>query len=168
MNIPEHSLTGFIDHLLSVSPANGQEQLFVYFQSNTFQLVLIRNQALCYCNSFNYRSPEDFMYYLLFACKQLHIDPELIGVILMGEIVRDSVIYQLLTKYIRNIEFAKPFEAIQFDADYPMPHYFFITYFAFSPCALSAVHLEADDSIHPTIYQRVQLPTSRKPDCSIF
>ena len=126
---PRHSLTGFIDHLLSVSPANGQDRLFVYFQSNTFQLVLIRNQTLCYCNSFNYRSPEDFMYYLLFACKQLHIDPELIAVTLMGEIVRDSVIYQLLIKYIRNIEFAKPFEAIQFDADYPMPHYFFYNLF---------------------------------------
>lgn len=126
---PRHALTAFIDHLLLSGQVNDPQQLFVYFQSNTFQLVLVHHQTLHYCNSFNYRSPEDFMYFLLFACKQLHIDPELIPITLMGEIVRESVIFQLLTKYVRTIEFAKPYNAIQFDPDYPMPHYFFYNLF---------------------------------------
>lgn len=126
---PKHALTGLIDHLLISSTPEAEDRLYVYFQSDSFQLIWIRKQALHFCNTFSYRSPEDLMYYLLFTCKQLRLDPELVQVILMGEIVRDSIIYNLMIKYLRNIEFVKPCNRLVFDSGYPLPHYFFYNLF---------------------------------------
>ncbi|MEO6168328.1 MAG: DUF3822 family protein [Chitinophagales bacterium] len=126
---PVHALTGFINYLLAIAGPDGKEHLFVYVQSTSFQLIFIRNKSLLFCNSFGYQSPEDFMYHLLFACKQLRIDPELIPLTLMGEVMRDSTLFLLLVKYIRRVEFSKPHNALRFSDDYPLPPHFFFNLF---------------------------------------
>lgn len=128
-NSVSHSLSGLINHLLSISQSAESETLYVYVQASCFQVILIRDRKLHFCNSFNYQSPEDFLYHLLFACKQLRLDPELVSLTIMGEVMRDSVLFQLLIKYIRHVQFARTFEALRFNSDYPMPAHFFFHLF---------------------------------------
>lgn len=126
---PRHALTGYINYLLANASAATKENLWVYVQSTSFQVVFIRDKSLRFCNSFNYQSPEDFMYHLLFVCKQLRLDPELVPLTLMGEVMRDSALFQLLAKYIRYVEFSKPHTGFHFESDYPLPPHFFFNLF---------------------------------------
>lgn len=124
-----HSLSGLINQLLALNQTNETENLYVYVQASSFQLILVRDRKLHFCNSFNYQSPEDFLYHLLFACTQLRLDPELVPLTIMGEVMRESALYQLLIKYIRHVEFARPFDGLRFNSDYPLPAHFFFNLF---------------------------------------
>ena len=124
-----HALSGLLESVMAAGDRSGNKQLFVYVQPGSFQLIYIKDNALKLCNSFSYQSAEDFVYHLLFTCKQLHLDPELIPVTLMGEILRDSSLYQLLYKYVRKIEFASFHKNWQFDQDYPLSGHFFYNLF---------------------------------------
>ncbi|MEP7127752.1 MAG: DUF3822 family protein [Chitinophagales bacterium] len=125
----EHALTGLINYLLKTTDVSENEALFVYVQSSSMQVILIRNKSLHFCNSFNYQSPEDFMYHLLFVCKQLKLDTELLSLTLMGEVMPDSTLYNLLVKYIRKVQFTKPHNGFHFSDDYPLPPHFFFNLF---------------------------------------
>jgi hypothetical protein len=46
------------------------------FQSRSFEIIVIQNQQLLLFNSFEYLTPEDFIYYVLFTAEQLNINPE--------------------------------------------------------------------------------------------
>jgi hypothetical protein len=61
---------------------------------------------LIYCNAFHFMTPEDIAYYLIFVFEQLNLNPEEVGLTLLGNIDRYSPVYDLLFRYIRNIEFA--------------------------------------------------------------
>lgn len=124
-----HALSGLLESVLAAADNPNAKQLFVYVQPHSFQLIYVKDNALKLCNSFNYQSAEDFVYHLLFTCKQLNLDPELIPVTLMGEIMRDSSLYQLLYKYVRKIEFASYHKNWQFSEDYPLAGHFFYNLF---------------------------------------
>lgn len=125
----QHTTSALVGYLLSSKEASEKERLYIYVQSSSFQLIFIRDNSLRFCNSFNYKSPEDFMYHLLFCCKQLRLDHELVPLTLMGEVMRDSSLFQLLVKYIRQVEFSKPCTALNFHSDYPLPAHFFFNLF---------------------------------------
>jgi len=69
---------------------------------------------MLFYNSFNYHSAEDFIYYLLFVCEQLHLNPETIEVVLLGEIEKNSTVYSLTQKYIRTIIFGERTDGAQY------------------------------------------------------
>ena len=55
-------------------------------------------------NSFDYKSKEDILYYLLFTFSELSLNPDNIHLVCCGLIDLDSELYALLYNYIRNIE----------------------------------------------------------------
>ena len=59
---------------------------------------------LNFYNSFNYKSNEDILYYLLFSLDQLSLDKEKNLISCYGKITLDSELYELLYSYIKNIE----------------------------------------------------------------
>jgi hypothetical protein len=83
-------------------------QVYVNVHSGFFDLVVINDRKLRFYNSFAYSSAEDFIYFVLFAFEQLKLLPEQAIVTLSGEIVKNSAIYEILYKYIRNLNFAEP------------------------------------------------------------
>ena len=66
---------------------------------------MVEGKNLKFYNTFNHQAPEDFIYYLLFTCEQLQLNPETIEVVLIGEIEKKSALYSTTHKYIRNIKF---------------------------------------------------------------
>jgi len=79
--------------------------VFLNISGLKFDFVVCENGKLMFYNSFKYESTEDFIYYVLFAIKQLNLNTETLILTLLGEIEADSSIYKILHKYIRNIEF---------------------------------------------------------------
>jgi hypothetical protein len=102
-----HFSSGLIDNLLTQNKNQVKKQLYVHVQSSHFETILIEGKKLIFYNTFNHHSAEDLIYYLLFVCEQLQLNPENIETILLGEIERNSAIYEIAQKYIRNLKFGE-------------------------------------------------------------
>lgn len=89
--------------LLDASKNIDDKQVFVHFQKNHFEIVVVRNQKLLLYNSFEYKTPEDFLYFLLFTMEQLFLNPETAKVYLLGNIEENDANYSLAYIYIRHI-----------------------------------------------------------------
>ena len=101
-----HFLSSLIESLLiRYKNIPVENRLFAYVRSHYFDIVFIDGNRLKYCNSFMYRSKEDLAYFLIFVFEQLQLNPENVCLKLMGEIVKASVSFDFLYRYIRNIDF---------------------------------------------------------------
>ncbi len=81
-------------------------KMYLHFQKNTFDCVVLKNGELQLCNTYTYKTPEDFIYYTLFCMEQLNLNPENLPLILCGDIEKEDENYKIAYTYIRNIEFA--------------------------------------------------------------
>ncbi len=81
--------------------------LLVHFHKDSFEILVINENQLKLYNSFFYQSVEDFVYYILFACEQLSLNPEQIETVVFGQLNKHSDYYSMLYTYIRNITISK-------------------------------------------------------------
>ncbi len=102
-----HFSSGVIENLLLQTKNQNKKQLFVHVQGSHFEVIVIDEKKLIFYNSFNHHTTEDFMYYLLFVCEQLELNPETIDLVLLGELDRNSNLFSLITKYVRNVKFGE-------------------------------------------------------------
>lgn len=100
-----HYSSPLIEQVLITNKRNNVSSVIVHVRSAGFEVLVIDSGKLIFYNTFSYQTPEDFIYYLLFVFDQLKINPETINVELVGELEKNSPVYQLLYKYIRNIKF---------------------------------------------------------------
>ena len=75
-------------------------------------MLYFKNKKLLFFNSFDYKSKEDILYFLLFSLSELSLNPDNIHLVCCGLIDLDSELYGLLYTYIRNIELLE-FEEIE-------------------------------------------------------
>ncbi|WP_339836903.1 DUF3822 family protein [uncultured Flavobacterium sp.] len=94
--------TLLVQKILDKSKNIDEKQVFIHFQENHFEIVVVRNQELLLFNSFEYNSPEDFIYYILFTFEQLQLNPEMIRISLFGNISKEDSFYKIAYKFIRN------------------------------------------------------------------
>ena len=80
-------------------------KMYLHFQQNSFDCIVLKNGELQLCNTYGYKTAEDFIYYTLFCMEQLKLDPETLPVLLCGDIGKDDDTYKMAYTYIRNIEF---------------------------------------------------------------
>ena len=99
----KHSFTILVKKIVEFSKNIDEPQLYVHIQSANFQVIAVRNQKLLLFNTFDYKTEEDFIYYLLFVAEQLNLNPETIQVKLLGTISKESNLYKITYKYIRNV-----------------------------------------------------------------
>ncbi|MDB2385301.1 DUF3822 family protein [Polaribacter sp.] len=100
----QHHASVLIDKLIDTH-ASEEKKVFVNVSKTTFDLIVIEGKELLLYNNFNYTSKEDFLYYILFVAEQLNIAPENATVYLLGEISKESDLYEILYNYIKNVEF---------------------------------------------------------------
>ncbi|MCB9335559.1 MAG: DUF3822 family protein [Flavobacteriales bacterium] len=92
--------------ILNTKTGNNDFSIDVNVLPSSFQITVIKNQKLELYNSFTYQTSEDFIYYLLFVFNQLQIKPEESTINLSGEVEKNSAIYEMLFKYIKQINFS--------------------------------------------------------------
>ncbi len=81
--------------------------VFVNIRTGSFDIIVIKEGKLLYCNSFEWRTNEDLVYYLIFVLDQLALNPENVPVVLSGEIDPESLLYELIQRYIRHVDLIK-------------------------------------------------------------
>lgn len=99
----KHSSTILVDKLLVFSKNNDERKMFVHLTESHFEIVVVQNQKLHLYNSFDYKTPEDFIYYILFTAEQLQLNPENFKLELLGKISEDDAFFKIAFKYIRNV-----------------------------------------------------------------
>ncbi|MEO6901465.1 MAG: DUF3822 family protein [Bacteroidia bacterium] len=122
-----HSSTILIETLLKQNKNKTGKKLFVHAQLSHFQVVVIESKNLLFYNTFNHHSAEDFIYYLLFVCEQLQLNPENIDLTFIGEIEKKSTIYSITQKYIRHIQFGERNDNAEYS--YQLQHFSKHSYF---------------------------------------
>ncbi len=99
----KHANTILVNKLLEISKNNEERKMFVHVSDTHFEIVIIQNQQLQLYNSFEYKTPEDFLYYILFTAEQLHLNPEHFKLELLGKITEGDALYTIAYKYVRNV-----------------------------------------------------------------
>ena len=99
-----HSSTILVSKLLEKSANNEQKNMYAHVAENHFEIVIVQNQQLLLYNSFDYQTPEDFIYYILFTAEQLQLDPNNFQLTLLGLVNKNDTIYSICYKYIRNVD----------------------------------------------------------------
>lgn len=99
----KHASGILVSKLLDVSKNVDEKQVFVHFSTDKFEIVVVQNQKLLLFNSFDYKTKEDFIYYLLFTAEQLNLNPEHFRLQLLGAISEESELFAIAFKYIRNV-----------------------------------------------------------------
>lgn len=98
----KNSNTVLVSKILELSNLSSEKQVFVRFQTTSFQIIVTKGNQLILFNSFEYNTPEDFIYYILFTFEQLQLNPETATLQLLGELTEQSEYFKIAYKYIRN------------------------------------------------------------------
>lgn len=98
-----HAASILLKSLLDKERHQQLTKAYVHVGSAQFDLVIVENGALQMCNSYLFETPEDFIYYILFAFEQLKINPDSVSTLLFGNINDQSDLYEIAYTYIRNV-----------------------------------------------------------------
>ena len=125
-----HHSTSFLESVLLQYKNLDQLKVIVHVQMSHFEVAVIEGKNLKLYNSFAHQTSEDFIYYLLFVCEQLKLNPEKLDLVLLGEIERNSAIYSILHKYIRNISFGERSDSFEYSSKFnELPKHFYYNLF---------------------------------------
>ncbi|MFD2551049.1 DUF3822 family protein [Bizionia sediminis] len=103
----KHFSTILIEQVLQQTQSKGSTCLYVHVAKNHFEIVAIKAGSLELYNSFEYRTKEDFIYYLLFTAEQLQLTPDSLDLYFLGAITETDPLYQITHKYVRNVHFGQ-------------------------------------------------------------
>ncbi|MFH1321120.1 MAG: DUF3822 family protein [Bacteroidota bacterium] len=109
-----HHSSSLIEGLLIQYKNHNDKKLIIHFRDSHFDVVVLDGKNLILFNSFDYQTKEDFVYYILFVCEQLQLNPENQELVLIGEIEKNSDHYSLLYKYIRNISLGERSDSFEY------------------------------------------------------
>lgn len=99
----KHSATVLIDKILQLEKNNNQKKLYINIQQTHFELIALDGNSFQLFNRFEYKTREDFIYYILFTAEQLDFNPENFKCILMGAVEDNDELFSIAYKYIRHV-----------------------------------------------------------------
>nr|WP_299383507.1 DUF3822 family protein [Allomuricauda sp.] len=111
----KHSGTVLITTLLNQNRNTSKPVCYVHVSEKELEIVVILDKKLRFYNLFEYKTAEDFLYYLLFSLEQMQVDLEQVQLKLFGLIEEGDAVFELCTNYIREVSVFVPT-----DPDYPL------------------------------------------------
>jgi len=100
-----HSSTLLTQKFVGLEKHTQGAKVYLHVLKDQVDCVVVNHGKLILCNSYGYKTAEDFLYYTLFAFEQLRLNPDSIPVILCGDIHSKSDLYEILYAYVRNVSF---------------------------------------------------------------
>ncbi len=107
-----HAASVLVPRLLDRTKNNDEKTMFVHVSDRSFEIVVAQNQRLLLYNAFDYRTAEDFLYYILFCAEQLSMNPESLRLEMLGNIREEDPEFELTYRYVRNVALLQPDEAV--------------------------------------------------------
>ncbi|MBX2828198.1 MAG: DUF3822 family protein [Flavobacteriaceae bacterium] len=100
-----HAVSVLLNDFMNAEKHRKEEKVYLHLKDNEFDCIVINKGELQLCNTYSYRTPEDFIYYVLFCLEQLKLNPDSINTSVCGAIVKSDEKFEFLYTYIRNISF---------------------------------------------------------------
>ena len=100
-----HAVSIFLIDVLLSAKHSQRAKMYINVQEEQLDVIILEDGKLLLCNSFLFKTSEDFIYYALFCLEQLRLNPDTIPLILSGTIEKEDSNYEILYAYIRNISF---------------------------------------------------------------
>ncbi len=113
-----HSSTAFIRGAHLLAEKQGGCQMFINVLNRKLNIVMFDNKDLLFNNSFGFSNVRDFVYYVMLVLDQFKKDPEKVQVFLCGQIMRESEIFKLLYRYVKNLNFLDAPDHVKFRSKY--------------------------------------------------
>jgi hypothetical protein len=130
-----HHTTSLLHSVKLQTGTSNNKTFWVHFRNGWVDVMVTEDKKLVLCNSFNYKSTEDAVYYILLICDQLGLNPLSTELTIMGEIEKESAIAQLLHKYFENIQFSERTKAAQFSYGFDkLPGHSYYSVFSHALC----------------------------------
>ncbi len=121
-----HTNSILIRTIMNAEKFSNEAKVYLHVQTESFDCLIVKEGKLILCNTYSYRTPEDFIYYLLFCMEQLKLNPESTEVVLSGDIKKKSEIYTIVYKYVRHVSFtSEKFSKLSFSEN-TEPHQHFV------------------------------------------
>ncbi len=98
-----HSFTILVSKILAASKNVDEKKIFVHLKEGHFEIIVVQNQKLLLFNTFEYVTPEDLIYYILFTAEQLNLNPESFKLEFLGNVIEEDNYFKIAFKYIRNV-----------------------------------------------------------------
>ncbi|WP_196894532.1 DUF3822 family protein [Aureivirga marina] len=102
-----HSSSILVKNLINTYKNTKKQHVFINVIDHTFEMVILDNGVFKMYNSFQFKTKEDFIYYILFTAEQLSLNPEEFELVFLGVIDEKSELYKISYQYIRNISFVE-------------------------------------------------------------
>ncbi|MBS3738751.1 DUF3822 family protein [Mesohalobacter halotolerans] len=80
------------------------ERLMVYIQNTSLDIVAYEGRKFKLCNTFNYETDLDLVYYILFCVEQLHFNQRTLQLELYHNSEDESAWLKMIKKYILNVK----------------------------------------------------------------
>lgn len=110
--------------------------LFTEIRTGYFYSILFSQGSLLFLNKFNYTNKEDFLYYILLLCDQNKIDRANDTLLLSGDILEGSVLYNELYKFFMHINFMPKDDFFNLPEALPLPAHTINGLLSLHQCAL--------------------------------
>lgn len=99
-----HYTTTFLERVLQNEKKGNVKKMYAHLHGHQVDIVATSGKKLLLSNSFNYSTPEDLTYYILFVAEQLELNPEVFELELSGNISEEDAYFELLYTYIRHLK----------------------------------------------------------------
>ena len=95
-------------HLLQRSYTGKHEKLFAYFHERRLEVFAFQKNRFKFCNSYQANNPNDALYYLLAAWKQLAMDAEHDELHLVGDVTEREQLIEEAQKFVKRVFYINP------------------------------------------------------------
>tara|TARA_R110002073_G_scaffold139232_2_gene289272 strand:+ start:52058 stop:52903 length:846 start_codon:yes stop_codon:yes gene_type:complete len=114
----KHFSTILIENLIDIYKFSLVPHMFVNVGATHFEIIVIFNRKLQLYNTFEYKTKEDFIYYILFVTEQLKLNPEKFELKLLGAVEKDDELYNIAYSYVRNVSLIENRSKYSFSDDF--------------------------------------------------
>ncbi|AFD05935.1 DUF3822 family protein [Solitalea canadensis] len=108
--------TPLLEGLINQSSHTEKQLLYIHVVKGAIQLVVFSNGKLQFYNRFEYKTDDEFIYFPLFVCKQLDLNPKDLHVFMLGAIRPGDVAYNLIHQHFRKVHFGELSTRLGFSA----------------------------------------------------
>ncbi|MFH4969128.1 DUF3822 family protein [Gaetbulibacter sp. M240] len=113
----KHVSTVLIESILKLEKNQDKLNFYVHVHPAHFEIVVVDKAKLVLYNRFDYKTKEDFVYYILFTAEQLALNPETLNLILLGRIEKDDPLFNIIFKYVRFVFFGRREDQFKYSLD---------------------------------------------------
>jgi len=110
----KHFSTILIEQILNAEKNSEKPKMYVNIDDGNFEMIVADKGKLILYNSFEFKTKEDFIYYILFTAEQLKLNPETFELIFTGNTDSKDEIYSIAYKYVRFVFFSKRLDSYKY------------------------------------------------------